>query len=99
MLLRDRASWELDNPPDLPPENIRMEFRVGEPGWLVPRTLSLEMVLSADGKACLASGYAGTHDYGLEDFKIVEGIRKAGEHRQDGMRPGSEAAAFLSAIT
>ena len=79
MLLWDRASSELGNPPDFMVENVRMEFRVGEPGWSALRVLSLEMVLLADGKAYLASGHVEIHDCGLEDFKIVEGIRKVGE--------------------
>ena len=81
MLLWDRASLELGNPPDFLVENVRMEFRVGEPGWSALRVLSLEMVLLADGKAYLASGHVEIHDCRLEDFKIVEGIRKVGEHR------------------
>ena len=81
MLLWDRSSSELGNPPDFLVENVRMEFRVGEPGWSALRVLSLEMVLSADGKAYLASGHVRIHDCRLEDFKIVEGIRKVGHHR------------------
>ena len=78
MLLWDRASSELENPPDFMVENVRMEFRVGEPGWSALRVLSLEMALSAEGKAYLASGHVEIHDCGLEDFKIVESISKVG---------------------
>ena len=81
MLLWDRASLDLGNPPDFLVESVRMEFRVGEPGWSALRVLSLEMVLSADGKTYLASGHVEIHNCGLKDFKIMEGIRKVGEHR------------------
>ena len=81
MLLWDRAESELGNPSDFMVENVRMEFRVGTPGWSALRVLSLEMVLLTEGKAYLASGHVGIHDCELEDFKIVEGIRKVGEHQ------------------
>lgn len=84
MLLWDRASLELGNPPDFLVENVRMDFRVGEPGWSALRVLSLEMVLSADGKDYLASGHVEIHDCRLKDFKIVEVVRNEGE---DGMEP------------
>ena len=79
MLLWNRANSELGNPPDFMVESVRMEFKVGAPGWSALRVLSLEMVLLAEGKAYLASGHVGIHDCELEDFKIEEGIRKAAE--------------------